>query len=310
LAAVLLAVGLQSAVAHAQQAPGFSVERLYLSAPGGGWFVMDALDMHGGLGGAAALTLGYSNNPLVVEQGSQRVAVVQNQAFADIGFAATWDRWRFYLNVDTPAVIKGQSGSIGSESFTAPNVDLASHPDTIADPRLGADVRILGGPSSPFRLGASVQLIAPTGVRSDYDSDGTFRAMVRAVIAGDVGQFTYAGQVGVHVRALDMSGTPDAPRGSELLFGVAGGVKLPVRVNGGMAIVLGPELYGASSFHRFFSAADTPFEALLSGRLEGTGSDGMQLRVKLGVGAGINPVLGAPEWRVVVGVETFNHSDR
>src|SRR5437868_1721412 len=44
--------------AHAQQpASGYSLDRFYPSAPGGGWFAMDALDMHGGLGGTLGLTV-------------------------------------------------------------------------------------------------------------------------------------------------------------------------------------------------------------------------------------------------------------
>ena len=33
---------------------------------------------------------------------------------------------------------------------------------------------------------------------------------------------------------------------------------------------------------------------------------GQQLRLRLGAGGGINPDFGAPEWRVVVTIETFN----
>jgi hypothetical protein len=40
----------------------------------------------------------------------------------------------------------------------------------------------------------------------------------------------------------------------------------------------------------------------LSGRFERTGS-GPHLRVKVGVGRGLDPHFGAPEWRIVFGVE-------
>ena len=65
--------------ARAQQAAqGFAVERLYQSAPGGGWVVMDALDMHGGLGGVMALSSGYAHDPLRVASpdGTQRLAAI------------------------------------------------------------------------------------------------------------------------------------------------------------------------------------------------------------------------------------------
>src|ERR1700735_1306523 len=68
-----------------QQAQGFAVERFYASAPGGGWFVMDDVNISGGLGGAISLTTGYSRNPFVVSDGAQRLIVVANEAFVDVG---------------------------------------------------------------------------------------------------------------------------------------------------------------------------------------------------------------------------------
>jgi hypothetical protein len=81
-----------------QQAAGFALERLYQSAPGGGWFVMDDLDISGRLGGVVSLTSGYARNPLVITgpDGKQKLAVVSEEAFLDIGAAITYDRLRGY----------------------------------------------------------------------------------------------------------------------------------------------------------------------------------------------------------------------
>src|SRR5215831_14967271 len=126
-----------AAPASAQQpAQGFAVERLYLSAPGAGWFVMDALDMHGGLGGSLSLTVGYARNPLHLADVSQQATVVAHQVVMDIGAAITYDRWRFYLNLDAPLAIRGQSGTVGDYSFTAPHVSLELNPDTLSDARV------------------------------------------------------------------------------------------------------------------------------------------------------------------------------
>ena len=71
-ASVLTGLSLYPVPARAQQqANGFALERLYQSAPGGGWIVMDSLDMHGEFGGVVELTAGYANNPLVVQAGGQ-----------------------------------------------------------------------------------------------------------------------------------------------------------------------------------------------------------------------------------------------
>jgi hypothetical protein len=301
--ALCLAILLGSTTAlGAQPAEGFAVERLYPSAPGAGWFVMDDLDIRGGLGGTMALSLGYERNPLRIASGANHVAVVSDQLAADFGGAMTYDRFRFYLNLDMPFVIVGQSGTAGAYSFTAPNVNPSSLPDPLSDIRLGTDVLLLGQSGQPFRLGAGAQLLMPSGKRADYDTDGTFRAMLRALVAGDVGSFTYAGHVGVHVRPRDDASVPEAPQGSELLFGASGGARFFIESSKSWSLTVGPELYGATAFRTFFSSGGTAFEGLLSARAE-TAGGALQLRIKLGTGGGIHSSFGAPGWRVLAGIE-------
>jgi len=309
--ALALAVGLAACAfatrAHAQQqAQGFALERFYPSAAGGGWFVMDTLDMHGGLGGAMAITGGYALNPLRVPEGSTHLAVVSREAFTTFSFAATYDRFRLYFDLTSPLVISGDSGTVGAYTFTAPAADVGQDPDQVMNARIGFDTRLIGDAGSAFRLGAGAQLFIPTGNSADYETDGTYRAMLRALVAGDVGSFMYAGQLGVHVRPMDASPTPGSPAGSELLFGVAGGLKLPV--GEGTRVVIGPEIYGETALKSFFGGPTTGVEALLTSRIEGTGDDGQQVRVKLGTGGGLDPQFGAPEWRFVLGLEVFDHS--
>ena len=317
LSALAVAASLSATAARAQKVPqGFSTERLYLSAPGGGWFVMDDLDMHGGLGGAVALTTGYARNPLRISDSRGSFAVVSDQAFIDFGFALTYYRFRLYLSLDAPLVVTGQSGSVGDFEYVAPSVGLGSTPDTLGDARIGTDVRLWGGPRSPLRLGVGAQLLVPVGsqtnyvngsyVGSNYQTDGTYRGMLRLLGAGDVGRFTYAAQFGVHVRPLDDGITPGSPRGSELLFGVAAGSRLRVGHTGATAVVLGPEVFGESALRSLFGGTTTGVEGLMTARVEGTADDGPQLRLKLGAGGGLDAQFGAPEWRLVLGLELFD----
>ena len=296
-----------------QQAQGFALERLYQSAPGGGWLVMDALDLHGGLGGVFALSLGYASDPLHVSDGTNNLAVVSDQAFVDVGAALTYHRWRFYLNIASPLAVRGQSGTVGDWAFTGPAFDLGSRPDKVTDGRIGTDVRLFGGPGGHFRLGVGAQLMVPwgavSGSRTDYDTDNQVRGMVRVLFAGDARHFAYAGQLGVHLRPLDESATPGSPAGSELLFGVAAGAKLPVGRSGRWDAIIGPEIFGASAF-RAFNGYGTALEGLLSGRIEGTATERFQMRVKLGVGAGLSRHFGAPDWRIVAGLEVYNRNAR
>ena len=122
-AAELLVLSAWPPLAYAQQqTQGFAVERFYPSAPGGGWFVMDDVNISGGLGGAISLTTGYSRNPLVVtsSNGAQRLILVSNEAFVDVGVAVTYDRYRVYLNLPVPLLVAGNSGTVGPYQVTAP----------------------------------------------------------------------------------------------------------------------------------------------------------------------------------------------
>ncbi|HVV50198.1 MAG TPA: hypothetical protein VHO06_11100 [Polyangia bacterium] len=304
--ALVAALTAPAARAAAQQAQGFALDRFSPSPAGAGWFVMDDLDMWGGLGGALALTLGYARDPLRLEDGFQSLAVVSSEALGDFGFAATYDRWRVYLDLRLPLYLAGESGTIGGAMYAAPHLTLGSNPDTLADPRLGVEGRLYGAPGGPLRLGLSAELIAPNGERSDYDTDKTFRGMIRALVAGDLGRYRYAGQLGVHIRPLDEASVPGSPQGSELLFGGAAGATLGDLRDGALTVILGPELYGATAFHSPFGGTTTALEGLLAARLEGTAPRGRQLRLRVGAGGGLHQDFGAPEWRVLVSVETFN----
>jgi hypothetical protein len=300
-------LGLASAPAQ-QPAQGFALDRLYPSAPGGGWMVMDDLDMRGGLGGAVAVSSGYAHDPLRVTDGAQHLNVVGDQASFDVGLAVTYDRFRLYANMDSPIVSKGDSGTVGGFQFTAPSFDISTRPDNIPDWRIGFDARLLGDPKGPFRLGVGAQLYVPSGDRSDYVTDGTYRGMLRVLAAGNASLFSYAGQIGVHIRPLDDAPTPESPQGSELLFGVAGGPRLPLDATGATVVVVGPEVYGATAFKSFLGKTTTAVEGLLTARAEGTADDGRQLQVKLGVGGGLDPNFGAPEWRFAIAITLFDHS--
>jgi hypothetical protein len=295
--------GLLCALAARAQTPvqGFNAERFYPSAPGAGWLVMDTLDMHGELGGALSFSARYARDPLRVSG----LAVVTDSAYGQVAAAITWRAWRFSVAFDFPFAVKGRSGVVDGYQYTAPDVDLGSRPDTITDVRVGVDARLLGDSTGPFRLGVGAHLWIPSGLAEDYVSDGTYRGILRLLFAGDLGWFTYAGNAGVHIRPRDDGGVPGAPRGSEFLFGAAGGAKLPIGET--YRAVLGPEVYGATAFKGFFKSETTTAEALLSGRIEGRGERGAQLRVKLGAGVGLNSSFGTPAWRVVFQIEVFGH---
>lgn len=296
--------------AEAQQNPqGFAVERFYPAAAGGGWLVMDDLDIDGGFGGGVAVSTGYSRKPLGITRrdATRQFSLVSDEAFIDVGVAATYNRYRVYLNLPMPLLVSGKSGTLGPYQLTAPAVDVGTNPDTISDARVGFDMRLLGKPGGSLRVGAGAQIIFPSGARADFVTDGTYRGIARLLAAGDVGHFSYAGQLGLHIRPVDASPVPGGPNGNEFLFGVSAGRRFSVGAD--WAMVIGPEVYGDTAFRSFFGDS-TGVEGLLTGRLQGTG-DRRFPRLKLGVGVGLDPHFGSPEWRIVFGVELFSkHSDR
>jgi len=295
LGALLLAFGARA------QTPvqGFAAERFYPSPAGAGWLVMDSLDMHGRLGGALSFSAWYARDPLRVGG----TAVVTDSAHGLIAGAVSWESWRFSFGFDFPLAVKGRSATIGGYAYPAPDLDLGSHPDTFADVRVGIDARLLGDAAGPFRLGLGAHLWIPSGPVEHYVSDGTYRAMLRLLFAGDASWLCYAGNVGVHVRPRNDGGVPGAPRGSELLLGAAVGARLPV--GEAHRAVIGPELFGATPFDGFLHSDTTSAEALLSARIEGMG-EGAQLRAKLGAGVGLGSSSGTPAWRLVLQVELFS----
>ncbi len=311
--AVVLAASLAclpASVLAQQPYPGFAVERLDLAAPGAGWLGLDSLDMHGALGGVMAFTLGYSHNPLQIRDGGTTLPAVSDQAFADIGLALTFHRFRLWANFTSPLWITGQGGTVDGYTVTAPSVDPASHPDLISDVRLGIAARVLGEAVSAIRLGVSAELFVPNGNPTDDVTDGTFRAMFRVHVAGDFGHFTYAAHVGLHLRPLDTFPVPEAPQGSEFIAGLGAGARWTVGAQRDLAVIVGPEILGATALRAAFGGTSTALEALLGARIEGTRDAGMQLRFKLGAGAGLDPHFGAPDWRVLVGIEAFNRDLR
>jgi hypothetical protein len=204
-----------------------------------------------------------------------------------------------------PLWTDGTSGTAKGYAFTAPSMDLGSHPDTLSDARVGLDVRLLGEPDGPYRLGVGADLYVPNGERSDDTTDDTYRAMLCALFAGDAGAMTYAAHVGVHVRPRDDAPVPESPAGSELLFGVAAGPRLGL--GRGVSAVIGPEIFGESALHDFLAEKTTGVEALAAGRVEAPVGPA-DLHVKVGGGGGLNARFGAPEWRAVLSLEVLGHA--
>jgi hypothetical protein len=183
-------------------------------------------------------------------------------------------------------------------------MDPGQNPDNISGVRLGLDTRFLGAPDSAIRLGFGAVLSVPSGsgTPSQYITDGDYEAQFRLLAAGNYGLLEYAAHVGVHVRSVNDPATPGSPLGSELLWGLAIGPRVPIG-SSGWTFSIGPELFSGSAFKALYASRATSLEWLSTARIKGRLDHDMGLQIKLGYGAGLMSHLGTPESRVLLGVE-------
>ena len=276
LVAAMFALGaaLAARSASAQSDPRRAVEPFEPSERGSEWFAGESLDLRGHLRPSIGYVLTEAHRSLVV--GDR--APLEDLASLHIGGSVTlFDRLR--LSLDLPFQIYA-----GGHTASANGVELAAPPNesSVGDLRLGADLRLFGAYRSAITGAVGLQLWAPTGQKSQWTSDGVFRARPRAMLAGELGAFVWAAQLGVFARER-----------SEMTASVAAGVRID------RTIVVGPELFASTTFDDAFAKTTTPVEALLGAHwlIDGTA------RLGAGVGTGLTDGLGAPQWRAILSLE-------
>ncbi len=278
----------------AARASGFALNRFEPSARGSDWFVNDSLDLRGSTNVAAGVVLDYSYKSLVLHEGGKAQGpsignVVTDAVFAHSGVSFMFrDRFRLAFNLPVALYQVGDDVSQVAQAVRAP------HGASVGDLRLSADVRAIGLYGDVFTAALGLQLHAPTGSRSQLTSDGTFRLTPQVLMAGDGEGLLYAAKLGFSYRPLD-DAFEARKLGSEILFSVAGGV----RVND--LFVFGPELYGSTvaSGGTAFSTRATPLELLLG--LHVTLAKHWQFGS--GIGPGFTRGDGTPSMRAVFSIE-------
>jgi hypothetical protein len=286
-------------------ARGFAVERYSPADPGGGWLVMDELNLAGRWGAGVSFATGYAHRAYVVPApNGDKLDVVEHRAFVSVAMAVFYQRYRLSLNIANPVFASGHSGVVAGHQFTAPSVDPGKYPDKVGDIRVGLDALLFGETRGPLRLGMSAQAWVPSGEQAIYATDGTWRALLRALAGGDTEILTYAAYVGVHMRRLDESSIVGAPHGSEMIAGGAIGPRFALDGGGSTNAVLGPEVWGATAFRDAFGKYTSGLETMLGIRLQHTTRDGAHTVVKAGFGEGLHSQFGTPEWRAVFVVES------
>jgi outer membrane protein OmpA-like peptidoglycan-associated protein len=289
VAMVVLAV---PTVSSAQTRTGFAVDRFEPAEHGSRQFVGDPLDLRPGTAAAGA-TLDYAYKPLVLydASGAERYALVRHQTLVHLGGAiVVASRLRLALDVPVALYQDGESAIVSGERLSA-----ASAP-AFGDVRLAADVRVIGEHGQPFTLAAGVRGWLPTGLRSQFTSDGSARIAPQVLAAGALGPFVWSARVALVYRSRtdDYAGRA---LGSEVF--AAAGAGLRTRDE---RLVVGPELYAASAFTggaKFLGLHETPVEWLFGAHYDVVSN----VRIGAGIGSGLGRGYGAPLVRGLASIE-------
>ncbi|MET0287318.1 MAG: OmpA family protein [Polyangiales bacterium] len=288
MASVFLMLGL-AATASAQTG-GFAIDRFEASERGSDWFVLDSLPLHGHATPALGVLLDYGYKPLVLRDPSGRELgqLVKHQLFLHLGGSfVLWSRLRLAGSLPLAAAVRGD----GVAAAPQYGVDEGA---ALGDLRLSADVRLFGKYRGALTGAVGARLWLPTGTRAAFSGDGKVRLSPHATLAGELGRIAYAARLGFSYRAHD-GAFAGSKLGSELLFGVAAGVRA---LDG--KLLVGPEVHGSTVVQGgAFRERGTPVEGLLGAHY----THAETWRFGAGVGTGFTQGLGSPELRVVASAE-------
>jgi OOP family OmpA-OmpF porin len=276
-------------LAQEQVADGYALNLLDAAQRGSEWFASESLDLRGHARTSFGFGYDWSNRPLMAAK--PRRNIVRNQMIVQPGASVIlWERLRLALDIPVLVYSDGTTRVRDGVRYEAPPGDVA-----LADIRLGAMLRLFGRHGGPLTAALGVHVMLPTGKENAYTGDGALRAMPQLLVAGDYSGFTYAGKLGVGLRAAahELLG---AQLGHYAYFALSLGVRMFER-----RFVLGPELFGHTGLGdgTLWKRRTTPVEALLG--MHYSFDNGMRLGV--GIGFGLTEALGAPEQRGVASLE-------
>ncbi len=288
----VVAAALFTTTASRAQAPGYALDQFDPSERGSDWFAAESLDLRGHMRPAIGIVGDYADRPLALynADGSYRSSLVADQFFIHLGGSLVlWERLRLAVNLPLAVTQGGDGGTLGSTTFGQPGSS------SVGDLRLAADVRLLGAFGDPFTLALGVAAYLPTGSRTDYTGDDSFRLEPRVMVAGDIASFVYAAKLGFQYRGLTdtFGGTP---LGSQINFAVSAGIRIADK-----KLVIGPELFGATTTAGgdAFATTTTPVEGLIGAHY----LIANRVRVGGGIGTGLDRGYGSPVARVLFNLE-------
>lgn len=275
------------------QVTGFSLNRFEPSERGSQFFVVDNLDLRGHWRPALGAVLDYGYKPLVAYDldGNERSAIVRHQMFMHLGTSMVfWDRLRLGVNVPFALHQEGDPTTVNGAQFKP-----ADEP-AVGDVRFAADVRLVGEKTDPFTLAIGARVWLPTGSRSQFTGDGRLRVGPQALIAGDLGIFTYGARLGAVYRDPQTESFAGERIKTELVGAAGFGLKTTDN-----RFVIGPEVFASSNTasDSFFKTRGTPVEWLLGAHYDVSPG----FRIGAGGGSGLTRGYGSPVVRALATLE-------
>jgi outer membrane protein OmpA-like peptidoglycan-associated protein len=279
------------AVAAAEDARPFSLERHDPAVRGSAFFVADNLSFKSGAySGAAGLSLGYSREPISVGATVNDVVIppvstADHRVGAWLGGSVAFP-FGLRLGLTAPATLAQGGAPTTVARYSYPEASGSA----LGDIGLSADYRLYDTPALRFALGA--RLYVPTGARDHYASDGSVQGIPRVMFAGDAGPITWAAETGVALRRASAYG--DFARGNELFASVGTAFRFLDRFSAGPELTANYLLATQADTSR----PDPAIEALLGGHA-------LFGRTSLGLAVGHSVVvgLGTPTWRALASVD-------
>jgi MYXO-CTERM domain-containing protein len=272
------ALALAATTARAGELRGFALQTFEPASPGDRFFFTPDPTADGHLQPMAGLTLAWAVEPLVLVRNGREIPA------GDIDRRQFWGFVQASLPVNDAVLL---DVSVPAALYQSGNRPLAGL-QQIESSALG-DVRI--GARAPFatwrgaRLAAGLDVWLPTGSRAAFASDGSMRALPKAIAGGRLGAVEYGGELGLLLRsARDLGYTRIGPA-------IAWSAAAAWRFG---AFRAGPEVFGR---YQVEGSGVSPAEFLLGGHWNRGPWD-----VGFGLGSGFNRAPGAAPIRMVTGV--------
>ena len=283
IASVLLALGSKSSEAQELDAQTF------LPAPGPqAGFATEGSGTAGHLAPTGGLLLNYASRPIVVvdddatgaDDPTEIPVVDQQLVLHALGSLGVSDFFQFTLDIPIFLVTEGDL----PESFNE---------TTLGDLRLRAKGRAVGSEDDTgVGMALALDVGFPTGKPEFYAGTPGVTVAPRLILDARSESFWVGVNGGFHFRESGSFGR-NGDLGNTFLFGVAA----ELEVMRGVLLVTG-DLYGRTALQDFGATEDTPVDALLGGKIVTTSG----FVITGAAGGGVVPGVGAPEFRMLLGL--------